>query len=384
MLDAILGQFSDWKNRKIVVAMSGGVDSAVSATLLHLAGAEVIGIHMRTWHYRDSRGRMEDKNSATCCSPADAKDARRVADQFGFPFYAMDFELDFRKSVIDPFIRDYLGGRTPNPCINCNNSLKLGTLLTKGQAYGANAVATGHYGVLSNNPESGRRELRIPADREKDQTYYLFGLGQDQLCRMEMPLGRLRKNQVREIARELDLHLSDKPDSYEICFVTDNNYRRFISEETDTDENQLAGDIVNTRGELLGQHPGIHYFTIGQRKGLGITDARPLYVVKLDPDTRQVVVGYDDDTLSSGMEIHGMNWVSIPKQADSFKARVKIRYRGPGYPATIHPDRNRPGHAQVVFDEPVRAITPGQAAVAYDDPTRSRVLAGGWITRQID
>ena len=381
MLDGILEQFSAWENRKIVVAMSGGVDSAVSAALLHLAGAEVIGIHMRTWHYQDIECGLEQKNLATCCSPADAKDARKVADQFGFSFYAMDFQVNFRKSVIEPFIQDYLNGKTPNPCVNCNNSLKLGSLLAKGRAYGATAVATGHYGVLFSNPVTGRSELTVPADRDKDQTYYLFGLSQDQLQQMEMPLGGLKKDQVRKIAGELGLHLSGKPDSYEICFVSDNNYRRFIRDETDIDVSDLAGDIISTRGELLGRHEGVHHFTVGQRKGLGISAPKPLYVVELDPETRHVVVGYDEDTLGSDMDIERLNWVSIPEQAEPFRARVKIRYRSPGYAATIHPMTDRSGRANVQFDEPVRAITPGQAAVAYDEPTNSRVLAGGWIIR---
>jgi tRNA-specific 2-thiouridylase len=371
-----------WRGRTAVVAMSGGVDSALAAALLHLAGAAVVGIHMRTWHYNDCG---EKAGLATCCSPADAMDARRVADLFGFPFYAMDFQVGFQKAVIDPFIKDYLAGRTPNPCVNCNNRLKLGSLLAKGQAYGAEAVATGHYGRLADNPATGRRELRAAADRAKDQTYYLFGLEQAQLRRMLMPLGGLAKPQARAIARELGIAIADKPDSQEICFVTDNDYRRFLREEAGLDEAALAGAIVTTRGETLGRHNGIHNYTIGQRKGLGIAAERPLYVVDLDPESKTVIVGFEEDVLGAGFAMDGINWVGAAPSREPFRALMKIRYRSPGYPATVHPEGegDEPRAARVVFDEPVRAITPGQAAVAYDEASGESVLMGGWIRRRI-
>jgi tRNA-specific 2-thiouridylase len=435
LLERTLASLAPWSGRAVVVAMSGGVDSALAAALLHRAGAHVIGVHMRTWHYNDCG---EREGLATCCSPADARDARRVADLFGFPFYAMDFQGGFRASVIEPFIADYLAGRTPNPCVHCNNQLKLGSLLAKGKAYGAEAVATGHYGRLADNPATGRRELRVAADAAKDQTYYLFGLAQPQLRGMLMPLGDLTKPQVRQLAAELGLHLADKPDSQDICFVTDNNYRRFLREEAGLDESQLAGAIVSTRGEVLGRHDGIHNYTIGQRKGLGIAAPRPLYVVDLDPDSRTVIVGHDEDVLASAMRIDGINWVGRAPSPEPFRASVKIRYRSPGYPATVYPEASdsrpvderirasapslqgtqpspgsvaqpltgsvaqppsavmdspldRGNHsddekltaARVVFDASVRAIAPGQAAVAYDEAAGASVLLGGWIRRRL-
>lgn len=391
LLEQTMESLAEWRGRTVVVAISGGVDSALSAVLLHRAGASVIGVHMRTWHYNDCG---EKDGLATCCSPADAMDARRVADLCGFPFYAMDFQVNFRQSVIEPFIADYLAGRTPNPCVNCNNSLKLGSLLAKGKAYGAEAVATGHYGRLRVNPVTGRCELLTAVDRAKDQTYYLFGLTQPQLSRMLMPLGGLTKPQARELARELGIHIADKPDSQEICFVTDNNYRRFLREEAGLDEEALAGAIVSVRGEVLGRHTGIYNYTIGQRKGLGIAAPRPLYVVDLDPESRTVIVGGEDDVLAPGFTMDRINWVASAPTREPFRALVKIRYRSPGYAATVYPegagddDAGEDGAhvdtARVVFDEPVRAITPGQTAVAYDEATGETVLMGGWIRRRLN
>lgn len=381
MLDNLLNTLSPWQGRKIVMAMSGGVDSSLAAALLKMAGAEVIGIHMRVWHY-DQCGEKEPA-VATCCSPADTLDARRVADQFGFPFYSIDFQANFRQAVIEPFITDYLAGRTPNPCVHCNNQLKLGTLLAKARAYGAEAVATGHYGRVGYSEANGRWELRKAADAGKDQTYYLFGLAQPQLAHLVMPLGGITKGEARELARELGLHLADKPDSVEICFVTDNDYRRFLREEAGLDEAALAGAIVDTRGQVLGRHTGIHNYTIGQRRGLGIAAPRPLYVVDLLAETRTVVVGYEEDIASGGLELERINWVGLPPQSEPFRALVKIRYRSPGQAAWVHPNPADPTRARVEFETPARAITPGQAAVAYDPETGQSVLAGGWITRRV-
>ncbi len=374
-LEATITPLDHWRGRRIVVAMSGGVDSAVAAALLHRAGAEVIGVHMRTWHYRDCGA---EQTLATCCSPADARDARAVADRFGFPFYAIDFQANFREQVIEPFIGDYLAGRTPNPCVNCNNRLKLGSLLEKGEAYGAEAVATGHYGRVARNG-GGRWELRMGADADKDQTYYLYGLEQRQLARLVMPLGELDKPAVRALARELGIAVAEKPDSVEICFVTDNDYRRFLREEARLDEAALAGAIVTTRGQVVGRHQGIHNFTIGQRRGIGIAAARPLYVVELLPETRTVVIGQEEDLLACGLEMEGINWVALAPMGEPFRARLRIRHRGALHGAWIEPDPVDHSRARVRFDRPVRAVTPGQAAVAYDDEDGTRVLCGGTI-----
>jgi tRNA-specific 2-thiouridylase len=380
-LDTTLDSLRVWKDRTVVVAMSGGVDSALTAALLHTAGARVVGVHMRTWHYNDCA--TPKPGVATCCSPADARDARRVAEQFGFPFYSMDFEDNFRQSVIEPFIRDYLAGRTPNPCVHCNNQLKLGSLLAKGTAWGGEAVATGHYGRIECDPATGRHALRAAADAEKDQTYYLFGLAQPQLARMLMPLGGLAKPQTRALAAEFGLHLHAKPDSYEICFVTDNNYRRFLREEAGLDLDALSGAIVDVRGRVLGRHEGIHNYTIGQRKGLGIAAERPLYVVDLDPESKTVIVGFDEDVLAPALDMDRVNWVGRAPSAEPFRARVKIRYRSPGETATVYPEGEGLTEARVVFDAPVRAIAPGQAAVCYDEGTGATVLAGGWIRKRL-
>jgi tRNA-specific 2-thiouridylase len=382
MIDQALQRLACWRGRTTLVAMSGGVDSSLAATLLSLAGARVIGVQMRVWH---DEGCRAGDGQATCCSPEDARDARRVADRFGFPFYVLDFQEGFRRAVIEPFARDYLAGRTPNPCVQCNNRLKLGSLLEKALAYGAEVVATGHYGRLADDPATGRRALRVAVDRAKDQTYYLFGLTQDQLRRFLMPLGETTKPQARRMARELGLAVADKPDSQEICFVPDNDYRRFLREEAGVDEAALAGEIVDMAGRVLGRHAGIHNYTIGQRRGLGIAAERPLYVVALDPEARRVVVGHDEDAFAPELTMDGINWVGRAPSSEPFRAIVKIRYRSPGQAAWVYPvapgvaAREEPASARVVFDEPARAAAPGQAAVAYDEPTGELVLMGGWI-----
>ena len=365
-----------------MVAMSGGVDSALAAALLRRAGADVMGVHMRVWHGENCEDDLNGK-IGTCCSPADANDARRVAEQMDFPFYSMDFETDFRRAVIDPFIADYLNGRTPNPCVHCNTQLKLGTLLAKAKAYGADTVATGHYARIRRG-EGGRSELLRAVDREKDQSYYLFELRQPQLARFEMPLGEITKAETRALARELGLHLADKPESQDICFVPEGNYRDFLRAETDLDETKMAGTIEDVRGEILGRHGGIHNFTIGQRRGIGVSGPRPLYVVDLRPETRTVVVGEAEDVLSPGLVARGLNWIDREPTEGPIRVAAQIRYRHKAVPATLTTTEDEPAFssARIEFDEPQMAVAPGQAVVCYDSDGGESVVAGGWIERR--
>jgi len=401
-LDTALAPIRAHAGRRILVAMSGGVDSAVAAGLLHRAGADVVGVHMRVWHYEDlvcdvdagktgaaSAASADDLNRkiGTCCSPADANDARRVAERLDFPFYSIDFQADFRRSVIDPFINDYLVGRTPNPCVHCNTKLKLGTLLAKAKAYGCEAVATGHYGRVRRGPAldspagpaGERMHLLRAADRAKDQTYYLFELRQQQIEHLVLPLGELVKSETRAVAHEMEMDLAEKPESQDICFVTDNDYRRFLREEAGLDETELAGAIVDTRGNVLGRHNGIHNYTVGQRRGLGIAAPEPLYVVELLPETKTVVVGTADEIISPGLTAFAMNWVGVAPLAPglSMPVRAQIRYRHEPVPATL--TALDAGKIRVDFDRPERAVTPGQALVCYDAPTGEAVVCGGWI-----
>lgn len=373
---------SAWRGRSILVAMSGGVDSSLAAVLLHEAGARVVGVHMRTHRAAPPvAGASEGASCRTrsCCSPADSADARRVADRAGFPYHAMDFEADFRRAVVEPFVDDYLAGLTPNPCVGCNNRLKLGTLLAKARALGCEAVATGHYARVLRDPATGRTRLSRAADASKDQTYYLFGLAQPQLERLVTPLGDLTKEQVRRMARERGMHLADKPDSQEICFIPDDDYRRFLREDAGIDEDGLAGDVVDASGRVLGRHRGVHEFTVGQRRGIGIASDRPLYVVELRPATRTVVVGGEDEVFSREARIERVNLVGASGFAGPARVRARIRHRHEPAPATFLADGE--GGGRVVFDEPQRAVTPGQACVLYDEPDAESVLAGGWIAR---
>ena len=362
---------------RMLVAMSGGVDSALTAVLLKHAGFECVGVNMRTYHPSED-DRQSGRKFQTCCSPEDAGDARSVAQLEEFPFYVLDLEKEFHDAVVNPFIQNYLRGLTPNPCVLCNNHLKLGVLLDKARIYGCDYVATGHYARVIRNEITGRMELHRATDRNKDQTYYLFGLSQDQLSRFVCPLGGMEKSHVRELSREYKLSVAEKPDSMEICFVPGNNYRDFLNRRVESGAIQ-SGDIVTSAGKVVGRHEGIAFYTVGQRKGLGALGPAPLYVIDILPELNLVVVGPSSETLSCGLECDRMNWVAVDQPKRPLRASAQIRYRHTPAPCAIIPSEEE-GQFKIEFDEPQRSVAPGQAVVLYDGDS---VLGGGWIVRRI-
>jgi len=365
---------------RILVAMSGGVDSSLVGAMLAADGHDVVGVNMRTHRLSPTEIALGARIK-TCCSPVDAKDARCCADRGNFPFYVLDVEHDFERDVIDPFVRAYMGGRTPNPCVLCNNHVKLGLLLEKAALYGCEFVATGHYAVKVQHPGTGRWTMRRAADRNKDQTYYLYGLTQEQMAVILFPLGEMTKEDVRQRARDLALPTADKPESQEICFIPDNDYRGFLRRRfAEKGIDMPRGKFVDTRGNVLGEHEGVAFYTVGQRRGIGIAAADPLYVAHIDREANVVVVGPRDALMTEGLEAEGLNWMGIPGIDAPIRARVQIRYRHEPAAATIEPTDDA-DLVRVRFDEPVRAVSPGQATVFYDD--EDRVLGGGWIRRGI-
>jgi tRNA-specific 2-thiouridylase len=367
-------------SKTIAVAMSGGVDSSTVAAMLRAEGHDVVGLTMQLWNQRRLAGHpgMPEAVQGRCCSLDDVYDARRVAETLGIPYYVVNHEDRFERDVVQPFVEEYLSGRTPIPCSLCNNHLKFDQLLIVAQQIGAEALATGHYARVEFDEKRGRWLLKRPADSSKDQTYFLFGLTQDQLSRTLFPLGELTKPQVRDLARHHGLALAAKPDSQEICFVPGGDYKKFLDAylaERGDSLPDTAGELVTTDGEVIGEHNGIHNFTVGQRKGLGVATGSPLYVIQINGDQRQVVVGNQEELYSRTLRARRVNLVSVDDLREPMRVHVKIRHRHEGAPAVL--EKASSDEVLVTFDEPQRAITPGQAAVFYDSDV---VVGGGWIT----
>ncbi|MCA2980155.1 MAG: tRNA 2-thiouridine(34) synthase MnmA [Myxococcaceae bacterium] len=347
---------------RVVVAMSGGVDSSAAAALLKEQGHEVIGITLRVW------GAASKAQCGSCCSPDDIDDARRVAEALGIPFYVANVEELFKERVVTPFVQSYLSGRTPIPCVACNEDVKFGFLLKRARALGAK-LATGHYARVED--DGGRKVLRRGVDAAKDQSYFLFTLGQDELADVVFPIGHLEKREVRAIAERHGLVTSAKPESMEICFVPDGDYARFVEKVAGP---QPGGEVVSTNGEVLGTHEGVHRFTVGQRRGLNVpAQGAPRYVQRIEADTRRVVVGPADVIARERFNLLRPKWVDGAAPTGR-KLQVRIRHRHLGTRGQVVV--NGDGHVEVQLDEPAKAVTPGQAAVFYDGDV---VVGGGWI-----
>jgi tRNA-specific 2-thiouridylase len=364
----------------IAVAMSGGVDSSVAAGLLAREGAPVVGLTMQLWNQRRLPEISAEGATGRCCSLDDVYDARRVAERIGIPFYVVNFEDRFERDVVRPFIDEYLAGRTPVPCTLCNNFLKFDQLLEMAASLGAARLATGHYARIRRDEATGRWLLARAVDASRDQTYFLWGLTQEQLCRIRFPLGEFHKTDVREMALEMGLPVAAKGDSQEICFVPNGDYAAFIDayfREQGNARESTRGEIVTADGRTLGEHEGVHHYTVGQRRGLHIAAGEPLYVISTDPASQRVIVGRNEDLLCRETAVESVNWIACDHLAAPVRAAVRIRNKHTPAPATIEPGSD-PARVTVRFDEPQRAVTPGQAAVFYDGDL---VLGGGWIGR---
>lgn len=382
--------------QRIAVAMSGGVDSSTAAALLLEAGREVVGLSMQLWNQErlpELKAKAGIKSSGHCCSLDDVYDARRVANDLGFPFYVVNFGAQFEAQVVRPFIGNYFQGRTPIPCVECNNVFKFDLLLNRAMQMGAEKLATGHYARIRFNAHTGRYELWRGVDLAKDQSYFLFGMTQEQLAHTEFPLGDLTKTSVREIARSRNLPTHEKPESQEICFVPGGAYTDFIeayraelarehAQPTGLlgpEDGDLAGEIVFHDGTVLGRHRGVHHFTVGQRKGLGVALGRPLYVIAIEPETRRVIVGDGSELMKRHLTVGQVNWIAIQDLDRPLRVAAKIRNKHEAAPGIV--SRREDGAILMAFEEPQRAITPGQACVFYDGEC---VIGGGWIEEVLE